>query len=109
MPYVSTQQLVERACQSGTVIPAFNIPYLPMVEPVVKALQDCNSFGMLVVARLEWKKFESQSLEAVRDEYEKFKLPGHTRLHLDHIPVIDEDDLRVDYVDDIRRAINAGY
>ncbi len=109
MPYVPTQELVERARQSGTVIPAFNIPYLPMVEPVVKALADCNSFGMLVVARLEWVKFESKSLEAVRDEYEKFKLPGHTRLHLDHIPVIDEDDLRVDYAGDIRRAIDAGY
>lgn len=109
MSYVSTQQLVNRACQAGTVIPAFNIPYLPMVEPVVEALKDCNSFGMLVVARLEWVKFESRSLEAVRDEYEKFKLSGHTRLHLDHIPVIDEDDLRVDYVDDIRRAIDAGY
>jgi fructose-bisphosphate aldolase class II len=100
---------MQRACEAGTVIPAFNIPYLPMVEPVVKALKDCNSFGMLVVARLEWVKFESKSLEAVRDEYEKFKLPGHTRLHLDHIPVIDEDDLRVDYVGDIRRAIEAGY
>jgi len=109
MPYASTLELVERARQSGTVIPAFNIPYLPMVEPVVKALADCNSFGMLVVARLEWVKFESQSLEAVRDEYEKFKLPGHTRLHLDHIPVIDEDDLRVDYAADIARAIEAGY
>ncbi len=109
MSYISTQQIVQRACQAGTVIPAFNIPYLPMVEPVVKAIKDCNSFGMIVVARLEWVKFESQSLEAVRDEYEKFKLPGHTRLHLDHVPVIDEDDLRVDYVDDIRRAIDAGY
>jgi fructose-bisphosphate aldolase class II len=44
MSYVSTQQLVERACKTGTVIPAFNIPYLPMVEPVVKALKDTNSF-----------------------------------------------------------------
>lgn len=109
MSYASTQQLVERACKTGAVIPAFNIPYLPMVEPVVKALKDTNSFGMLVVARLEWVKFESKSLEAVCAEYQKFKLPGHTRLHLDHIPVIDEDDLRVDFVDDIRRAIDAGY
>ncbi len=109
MSYVSTQQLVQRACETGAVIPAFNIPYLPMVEPVVKALKDTNSFGMLVVARLEWVKFESKSLEAVCAEYQKFKLPGHTRLHLDHIPVIDEDDLRVDYMDDIRRAIDAGY
>jgi fructose-bisphosphate aldolase, class II len=109
MSYVSTEKLVERACKAGTVIPAFNIPYLPMVEPVVKALKDTNSFGMLVVARLEWEKFESRSLEAVRDEYEKFKRPGHTRLHLDHVPVIDEDDLRVDFMEIIKRAIHAGY
>ncbi len=109
MPYASTQQLVERACETGAVIPAFNIPYLPMVEPVIKALKDTNSVGMLVVARLEWVKFESKSLEAVCAEYQKFKLPGHTRLHLDHIPVIDEDDLRVDFADDIRRAIDVGY
>ena len=109
METISTQEIVRRACQAGTVIPAFNIPYLPMVEPVVQALQACNSFGMIVVARLEWVKFESKSLEAVSAEYEKFKVAGHTRLHLDHIPVIDEDDLRVDYVGDIRRAIDAGY
>jgi fructose-bisphosphate aldolase class II len=109
MSYASTQLLVERACKTGTVIPAFNIPYLPMVDPVVKALKDTNSFGMLVVARLEWKKFESRSLEAVCAEYQKFKLPGHTRLHLDHVPVIDEDDLRVDFVEIIKRAIAVGY
>lgn len=109
MPYISTNELISRACRSGTVIPAFNIPYLPMVEPVIKALKDCNSFGLVVVARLEWEKFESKSLEAVCDEYNKFKLPRHTRLHLDHVPVIDEDDLRVDFAEIIARAINAGY
>ncbi len=109
MAYVSTRTLMRRACQAGTVIPAFNIPYLPMVEPVVKALRDCNSVGMIVVARLEWKKFESRSLEAVRDEYEKFKLPAHTRLHLDHVPVIDEDGVRVDYLEILTRAVKAGY
>lgn len=109
MPYIPTNELISRACRSSTVIPAFNIPYLPMVEPVIKALKDCNSFGLVVVARLEWEKFESKSLEAVRDEYNKFKLPRHTRLHLDHVPVIDEDDLRVDFAEIIARAINAGY
>jgi fructose-bisphosphate aldolase class II len=107
--YQSSGELMRRASRAGTVIPAFNIPYLPMVKPVVEGIQACNSVGMLVVARLEWVKFESGSLEAVRDEYEKYKLPGHTRLHLDHVPVIDEDDRRVDYADDIRRALEAGY
>jgi len=109
MPYASTQQLIQRACQAGTVIPAFNIPYLPMVEPVIRALKDTNSVGLVMAARLEWEKFETGSLEALREEYEKFKLPGHTRLHLDHVPVIDEDDLRVDFLEIIKRAIEAGY
>jgi len=80
-----------------------------MVEPVVRALKDTNSFGLVMAARLEWEKFETGSLEALRAEYEKCKLAGHTRLHLDHVPVIDEDDRRVDYMEIIRRAIDAGY
>jgi fructose/tagatose bisphosphate aldolase len=61
------------------------------------------------VARLEWVKFQSGSLEAVRDTYLQVRDEGHTRLHLDHCPVIDEDQLRVDYEDVIRRALAAGY
>lgn len=109
MATATTQQLIERACKAGAVIPAFNIPYLPMVEPVVKAIKDTNSVGLVMAARLEWEKFETGSLEALQAEYEKFKLSGHTRLHLDHVPVIDEDDLRVDFMEIINRAIKAGY
>ena len=104
-----TGELIQRARRAGRVVPAFNIPYLPMVEPVVRALRDCNSFGLIMAARLEWVKFETGSLEALRQQYEKFRLPGHTRLHLDHVPVIDEDDLRVDYLEIMKRAIGAGY
>ena len=109
MAYVSSRELMTRAVQAGTVIPAFNIPYLPMVAPVAKAIRDCNSVGMIVVARLEWEKFGSRSLEAIRDEYDRHKLPGHTRLHLDHVPVIDEDNKRADYEEIIGRAVAAGY
>jgi fructose/tagatose bisphosphate aldolase len=106
---LGTADLVRRALKTGTVIPGFNIPYLPMMEPVVRALRDTNSFGLIMVARLEWMKFESGSLEAIRDEYERVKDLDHTRLHLDHVPVIDEDDLRVDYKEIIVRAVRAGY
>lgn len=97
------------AMKAGIVIPAFNIPYLPMMEPIVRALRDTNAFGLIQVARLEWEKFESRSLEVIRDEYEKTKDEAHTRLHLDHVPVIDEDNLRVDYAAIIKEAINLGY
>ncbi|MFC1597342.1 class II fructose-bisphosphate aldolase [Planctomycetota bacterium] len=106
---LGTAELVHRALKAGTVIPGFNIPYLPMMEPVVRALRDTNSFGLVMVARLEWVKFESGSLEAIRDEYQRVKDLNHTRLHLDHVPVIDEDDLEVDYKDTIDRAVKAGY
>ncbi len=109
MSTLKSDEIVRKAAKAGTVIPGFNIPYLPMVEPVVKAIKDCNSFGFVMVARLEWEKFESKSLESVAEEYMKFALSEHTRLHLDHIPVIDEDNRRVEYMEIIRRAIDAGY
>jgi fructose/tagatose bisphosphate aldolase len=58
---------MERAARLGLAIPGFNIPYLPMLEPVVRALRDCDAFGLVMVARLEWEKFESRSLEAVAE------------------------------------------
>lgn len=106
---LGTAELVRRALKTGTAVPGFNIPYLPMMGPVVEALRDANSFGLVMVARLEWVKFESGSLEAVREEYERVKDLEHTRLHLDHVPAIDEDDLDVDYKEIIGRAIRAGY
>ncbi|MEI6168198.1 MAG: class II fructose-bisphosphate aldolase [bacterium] len=106
---LGTAEIVNRARANGLVIPAFNIPYLPMMRQVVRALRDTNSFGMIAVARLEWIKFESQSMSAVRAEYEHVRDERHTRLHLDHIPVIDEDNVTVDAEADIAEAIRLGY
>lgn len=109
MPLPNTKELVQRAMKAHVVIPGFNIPYLPMMEPVVRALHDTNSVGLIMVARLEWIKFEAKSLRAIRDEYLKVGDPEHTRLHLDHTPVIDEDQLRVDYDKVIAEAAELGF
>lgn len=106
---MDAKTVVSRAAEQKTIVPAFNIPYLPMVEPVVRAIREENSVAMIQVARLEWEKFESQSLEAVAEEYFKYADEKHTLLHLDHVPVIDEDNLRVEYLPVIRRAIKAKY
>jgi len=106
---ISTGDAIRKAWKQGFVVPAFNIPYLPMMEPVVKALKDTMCFGLIVVARLEWIKFQSKSMKAIRDEYEKVKDIRYTRLHLDHVPVIDEDNLRTDFERDIAEAITLGY
>jgi hypothetical protein len=59
---LGTAELVRRALKVGTVNPGFKFPYLPMMEPVVRSLSDTNSFGLIIVARLECVKFESGSL-----------------------------------------------
>jgi ketose-bisphosphate aldolase len=107
--YLSTGAIINNAWRNGIVIPGFNIPYLPMMEPVIRALQDTVTFGLIMVARLEWIKFKSGSMKAIRDEYEKLKDRNHTRLHLDHVPVIDEDNLSVDFKADISEAIDLGF
>ena len=106
---LNAKETILFARQKETVIPAFNIPYLPMVEPVAQAVMDGNSVAIIHVARVEWEKFSSKSLEAVASEYRKFEKPGHTILGLDHVPVIDEDLKEVDYLPIIQRAIEAGY
>ena len=85
------------------VIPAFNIPYLPMMEPVVAALRASGVFGLIAVARLEWIKFEAGSLKAISSEYQRVKDERFTHLHLDHVPVIDEDNLTID-VQSLKRS-----
>lgn len=109
MKKISIKQIVKHAFDSGTAIPAFNIPYLPMMAPVISAVKDCDSFALIECARLEWRKFAAQSLEAVAQEFASTADLNFVRLHLDHIPVIDEDDLKVDYLPIISRAIKSGY
>ena len=102
-------ELVRMAWKKGLVIPGFNIPYLPMMEPVVRALKDTGTFGLIMVARLEWIKFQSGSMKRIREEYEKLKDLRYMRLHLDHVPVIDEDNLLTDFTQIISEAIDLGY
>jgi ketose-bisphosphate aldolase len=107
MPY--TSQIIRSAYEKHILVPAFNIPYLPMMQPVIEAIKATRCFALIQVARLEWEKFEAGSLEAVREEYERFKDEQYMRLHLDHTPVIDEDGERVNFLDIIQEAITLGY
>jgi ketose-bisphosphate aldolase len=106
---LGTADLMRNAWKAGTAIPAFNIPYLPMMEPTVRALRDARCFGLIAVARLEWVKFEAGSPRDVLAEYDRVKDESFTRLHLDHVPVVDEDGFTVNYDTLIAEAINLGY
>jgi ketose-bisphosphate aldolase len=109
MKPITSSECMSNAQKAGTVIPAFNISYLPMMVPVVAALRDTESFGLIAVARPDWIKFEAGGPKEVYDEYERVKDERFMRLHMDHVAVIDEDNLRVDYTTVIREAIKLGY
>jgi fructose-bisphosphate aldolase class II len=102
-------RIINDASQAEMMIPAFNVPYLPMVEPVIRAVVDQDSFALVETARLEWIKFESRGPAAVMEEFMKWNEPDYVRIHLDHVPVIDEDNLEVDYLSIIQEAIELGY
>jgi ketose-bisphosphate aldolase len=106
---LSIASIVNNAFRLGLAIPAFNVPYLPMVKPVIQAVVDQDSFALIETARIEWLRFESQGAAAVMKEFSKWHIPDHIRLHLDHIPVIDEDGQEVNYLPIIQEAIDLGY
>ena len=101
--------IIQNAHSHGIAIPAFNIPYLPMMEPVVKAVCRPRFLALIAVARLEWTKFEAVGPSAIAETFERCKQLSHVRLHLDHVPVIDEDNLRVDTRPIFEEAIRAGF
>lgn len=106
---LTTAEVVRNAWRAGLMVPAFNVPYLPMVEPLVRAVVDQNVFALIDTARIEWLTFESQGPAVVYREFVKWQNPDYVRLHLDHVPVIDEDDFEVDYVPIIQEALDLGY
>ena len=105
----TSRQLVRRAWELGLAVPSFNVPHLPMMAPIIQALRDTGTMGQVSVARVEWKRFTCGSLRAVFDEYQRLKDERFTRLHLDHIPVIDEEDARVDFAPLFVEALDLGY
>ncbi len=100
---------MEEAYHQHIVIPAFNVPYLPMIKPIVDTLRGFDCFGLVEVARPDVEKFEAGSFKKVADEFNKYADRNFTRLHQDHIPVIDEDWQEVDWRSLIQEALNLNY
>jgi len=90
-------------------VPAFNVPYLPVLAPIVDTLKRLDAFALTEVSRLEIVKFKAESWARVAGEFNRCADRAFTRLHQDHVPVIDEDNLRVDWETQIRQALDLGY
>jgi fructose-bisphosphate aldolase, class II len=105
----SSGDIIRKARDLGIGLPAFNVAHLPMTEPIIRAVRDQDSFALVEVSRIDWVKFGAQSPAAVIAEFQKWDDPAHVRIHLDHVPVIDEDHKTVDYRTIIREAVGLGY
>jgi len=105
----STGEIIRKARALGIGLPAFNVAHLPMTEPIIRAVRDQDSFALVEVSRIDWIKFGAQSPAAVIAEYNRWSDPAHVRIHLDHVPVIDEDHKDVDYRAVIAEALGLGY
>ena len=106
---LSLKKIMRRAYERHVAVPAFNIPYLPMVKPVAETLKKLGSFALIQVALVEIKRFGSRSFTAVAEEYRRHEDRGYMRLHQDHVPVIDEDYTPVDWRPYTREALAAGF
>jgi ketose-bisphosphate aldolase len=98
-----------RAYRRHVVIPAFNVAYMPMLQPIVDTLKECRSFGLVEVARPDIEMFGAESYRAVADEFARCADRRFTRLHQDHVPVIDQNLARLDWRPPIAEALELGY
>jgi fructose-bisphosphate aldolase class II len=105
----SSGDIIRKARELGIGLPAFNVAHLPMTEPIIRAVRDQDSFALVEVSRIDWVKFGAKSPAAVIEEFQKWNDPAHVRIHLDHVPVIDEDHQTVDYRAIITEAVGLGY
>jgi fructose-bisphosphate aldolase class II len=106
---LTSADIMLNAKKAGVMIPAFNVPHLPMVEPIIRAVVDQDSFALIETARPEWAGDPARGVAAVKQEFDRWCNLDYVRLHLDHVPVIDENQERVDYLPIIQSAIDLGF
>ena len=109
MEKASLKKIMKTASAQHLVIPAFNIPYLPMMEAVIEALKEIECFALIEVARPDITRFEARSFAAIKKEFDRCKDTSVARLHQDHVPVLDEEGKEVDWKLLVTEAIDLGY
>ncbi len=102
-------EYMKKAYREGILIPAFNAAYPEMVKPICSTLKNLNTFGILEVARPDIEKFGAKSFKVIFNEYKNHADPEYVSLHQDHVPVIDEDWIEVDYKPLLEEAIMLGF
>ncbi len=103
------QKIMEKAYHEGILVPAFNAAYHEMVKPICETLVRLETFGLVEIARPDIEKFGIDNFSTAAQMYRKYENPEYMSLHQDHVPVVDEDNLQVDYRALIQEALQADY
>jgi ketose-bisphosphate aldolase len=105
----SLQQIMRCAFEHRILVPAFNVAYLPMVPAIIEALRRTETFALLEVSRPDITRFGAESFKAVKEAFDRCGDLSLSRLHQDHVPVIDEEGELVDWCSLIEEALSLGY
>ena len=97
---ITVRDIVLNAYHTGIAIPAFNVPYLPMVEPVIRATVDQDSFALIETARLEWFKFEAGGPADVMAEFQSMAASGTSEPDEGYFPTPDNPQISDYLLDD---------
>jgi ketose-bisphosphate aldolase len=106
---VEPARALKSACDAHVLVPAFNVAYLPMMEPIADAVEELRILAMAEVALPDVKRFGAKSFAAVAERYFALSNRSLLSLHLDHVPAIDEEGRRVDWRSLIREGLELGF
>ena len=53
---IGIKEIMEKAYKQHIVIPAFNIPYLPMIKAICDTLKELACFGLVEVGKARCRK-----------------------------------------------------
>jgi len=102
-------ELMQQANRQGIAVPAFNVPRLPMVEPIARAVKDQGAFALIEIAQVEWQLNPEVCPPAVAAEFRRVADLEHLRLHLDHVPAVDAEGCPADFLPVIEQALELGF
>lgn len=105
----SVDEIMRQANRHRVLIPAFNVPYLPMMVPIMKSLKKHRTFGLVEVALSDVEKLGAGSFEELAERYRSLGGGTFSRLHADHIPVVYKNGKKVDWERIIQLLLNLNY
>jgi ketose-bisphosphate aldolase len=106
---LSVAEIMLKAYRHHILIPAFNIAYLPMMEPIVQTLKEHDTFALVEVSQPDIDYFGAESYQAVAQSFKQYADRSFVRLHQDHVCVIDERKQEVAWQPRIQDALELDY